>query len=458
MLEKTTLSGPIGPPDGGDGTTDASIGLPDDPARQRRRAIAAKLMSTVVLTEERGSRRRIVAAEAGWPPVRIEGRWLRSEWLPDPARDRKVQDCTTMTLGNRMWQCGETGHVALRDVQNNSMLWMVPHTCNLPWCPSCARRRSGRRLRWAGPRYDALRPWTSRYVLLTLTQPNAFDPSRPTHTVTIEELDLGWYRGGETTVANGLTLHESRERWVRAFRKLRTHRRYRHLWDWDTGCLAYTYGIEATASCWYRNRRYPRWHTHGHLLCALGKDCGSSWGNDVIEAWCELMPGASALAQDAREVDPGGLAEVLKYAYKGADMTTLQVVEAVAASKGRRSHYSVGCLWPTAKPPDVIREALDAVPGIETHPAAPLQQILPNGVHVPLEARRLATMRAESPLRLMSDDLDGSPWDTTAGDVRAALRATSAAPAERWTADSWRSTRHDEHDLDDSRPVQDWDK
>lgn len=424
-----------------------------------RRQLSARLSEVAAYeVESKGTRCRLASAfvESSWGEaveVPVAGRWLPAEWDPDPWRAaERMGTCRSSLHYTGSLQAGRVGGVRA-----------VPHTCGLPYCPPCASGKMGTRCRWAEPRYEALSPWTSRLALVTLTQQWDTGDSE-SWVVSPGEVAHGWAEPPLPTSwpvpsSLGIPLDVACDRVRACWGRLRRDRRTRGLWtDRHFGAVAYSYGIEATSCTWRDRRRVPRWHVHMHVLVALGlgatwdatlrvvqrrtgrvvserrytgpasmdlptkapEGCRlvwvhhGGWSKGVVDGWMRLCPGTTAAAQDIRPADDGALAEVLKYPVKVADMTVAQAVEWLGTTKGLRSHYSPGALWPTSVLPADMQEALDAVPDDEKPTSAPLrvrgEDLTPD----------LLASLPDGPLFATCDDWGPLEWATT---TRNELRA-----------------------------------
>lgn len=246
----------------------------------------------------------------------------------------------------------ETGAVLLWDVGNQR--WRARSLgCNCRLCPVCSRVRAARACgRWravleaAAADGAVLRHWT-------LTQPVIMAPGG---LVTPAEARRGYWVGAvaadgvRARAVGGEGLGSGYRRLRGALTALRENAATRDIVRAAFGGLLV--GCEWTGRD--PGTGIPRWHVHAHLLGCTPAGVHVD-EQAVLRAWCKLT-GGSMRAQHVRLVDATdeksigkAIAEVLKYPFKPAGLTSAQRIETLAWMRGMHPHHISGAWSPLSK-------------------------------------------------------------------------------------------------------------
>lgn len=261
----------------------------------------------------------------------------------------------------RMRLC-ETGRALRRTPQGT---WEpVTLGCSCRLCPVCARARAARTAaRWrpvlqaAADDGAELRHWTLTHAL----------SKAPGGLVTEREVDrFGWDDAGDLRrdelwepglsgraddwsprVSRAVEGESLRSAYDRLRDRLRRWRQDRATRDIVKAALpAYILGVEWTGrSKRERTGAVPRWHAHVHVLSVAPRPLAPRVVRAALDGWRSRTGAgdASEASQRCRVVEPGqGVAEVLKYPFKPADMTQAQRVECLASARGVKPHQVGG--------------------------------------------------------------------------------------------------------------------
>lgn len=276
---------------------------------------------------------------------------VRSDWwTPCDEQADRLGTC------HEAWLAGSTG--------------ALPVSCRQAMCPACAAARAGRYVRRWMPVVDELvtdghpvvlvtltRPWSRRAGPVVLSKGDRVGLTRAARAwltkrrvrrrVAVEvDAEAGPVGASSSSEPLAVCLDELRGAW----RSVRNGTRSRAWWAQTT--RGYVTGIEWTGSACTLEpgsrvcRVVPRWHAHLHALVILAPGTSiDAWREELLERWCELVPGADRRAQDVRPCDGRkGLAEVMKYPFKPASLTDAQVIEAWTTSRGLHLHQAGGAL------------------------------------------------------------------------------------------------------------------
>ncbi len=262
--------------------------------------------------------------------VLVPQRWVPDSWLCSPAE-----------VADRLNRCGSDA--VLGDGPQG--LTAQPMHCRQSCCPVCARAAAGRRTQAAERILRRLTVAGYQLAHLTLTQP---------------AVPHGRASEAGLTADLGETLPAALERWRRQFRALRDSRRTRPAW---TGAaVGYVWGMEWTESS---GRHY---HAHGHVLVVLPPevDVEAAMGS-LVDAWLATGVGAdlrkSKGGQHWRRVEPSAVAEVLKYPFKGQEMSDVGLLSWLACVRGRRLHGCGGILHGSSVAARMAKVLQEAEPG-----------------------------------------------------------------------------------------------
>lgn len=236
--------------------------------------------------------------------------------------------------------------------------------CGVRLCPVCARARAARTaVRWR-PVLDAaiadgaeVRHWTLTHRTDTAPGGVVLPHERDRYRWAGEgdARDLPWVDLGADLVTGepvwgppvgqavgGESLLSAYDRLRGRVRRLREDRGSRVLVRdaWQASIL----GVEWTG----REPRtgVPRWHAHAHVLTVSRRALPASVVQAVIRAWQGKRGRGEAgdRSQRSRVVQADGVAEVLKYPFKPAGLTSAQRIEVLAAVRGVKPHQ-VGGAW-----------------------------------------------------------------------------------------------------------------
>lgn len=266
------------------------------------------------------------------------GAELRLEARPQPWK-LDLED-----TARRLLLC-ETGGVVLWDVAGGKWCGRVLG-CGVRVCPVCARARAARAaVRWRAV-LEAAAADGAVFRHLTLTQRA---DAAPGGLVTTHELRRGWrgtlarpdLEGAKPT--GGESLGGSYRRLRGALRAVRQGRATRERWRLGLG--AYLVGCEWTGR---GPGGVPRWHVHAHILTCHPRGEAPSSANPLLEDWARAVDG-SPRAQHARDCEADALAEVLKYPFKPAHLTSAMRIETLAYARGLHPHHVGGAWHATAK-------------------------------------------------------------------------------------------------------------
>lgn len=282
------------------------------------------------------------------------GRPLRPDWTADPQAAAAQLDACGSSYGVHLNTDGELGSHALG--------------CKSPLCPQCARRKAARRVSRLGPVVDELVARGYQLCHVTLTQPQRSYPESELQPVILTDFERRFCgdshaAAGRGSAVSGETLGQALSRLKKAMTGLRDGRRTRAKWVNDVA--GYVYGIEWTG----RHDGHLRWHVHIHILVILrpAVDAGEFW-DWLVPEWCRLTlaehgeKAAAPEAQHARilnaETAEDELREILKYPFKPASLTTAQLVDVLASTKGLRFHHVGGGLHACSKVGKLVRAFL----------------------------------------------------------------------------------------------------
>lgn len=239
----------------------------------------------------------------------------------------------------RLLAC-ESGGTLLRDPSTGR--WRPTLLgCGARICPVCAAARAGRaRTEWQ-PVYEAAAADGAEIRHWTVTQRADCTPGG---LVTAHEArrygwqgmvaegpdTVGWPTGGES-------LGEAYCRLREGLRRARTGKPGKRLRRRLGG---YIRGTEWTGR---GPGGIPRWHVHCHMLSCVPRDHALTDAevDHELQRWARLA-GGSIRAQHCRIVGPDRVAEVLKYPFKPANLTSAQRIETLAYARGLRPHHTCG--------------------------------------------------------------------------------------------------------------------
>jgi len=274
--------------------------------------------------------------------IRVDGRDLREDWTPDPQKLCRAMDA-----------CGK--HRGLH--RKAGRLGIHVYGCGQALCPDCARRRGTKRAGAMLPVIAHLVAQGYQVAQLTTTQIVGPNLGRPVVLLSQAEEDHhkaalesegamvtrdGWSVPGESLGA-ALDRHRDSHERLRDGRAVVDTGEESRGW-WKRTVRAFVQGIEWTGKA---PGGFLRWHVHSHMVLVLDPSVNvDDWFKTFAARWSSVSAGALDHAQDLTSATGNKVEQAvfhaLKYPFKPASLTHAQILEVLAAAKGRRFNHVGG--------------------------------------------------------------------------------------------------------------------
>ena len=352
------LSHPHEPPDlsaarraASRGNEAAAMGITKwEKARAAKRRIAAVAnRSRIADYELTPGKIQVRAFEVGDSRVKVDGRSIRKDWKPDPQKLQRALDA-----------CGR--HRGIH--RKGERLGTHVYGCGQALCPDCARRRGTKRAGAMLPVISHLVSKGYQVAQLTTTQVVGNERRRPVvllsdaerkhHLPALDKKGIetsfeGWAVSGEP-LGEALDRHRDSHERMRDGRAIVDTGEESRAW-WKRTVRAFVQGIEWTGKA---PGGFLRWHVHSHMVIVLAPDVDISlWFETFSRRWAEVSEGALEHAQDLSSATGKTVEQAvfhsLKYPFKPASLTHAQILEVMAAAKGRRFNHVGGAFHSRSK-------------------------------------------------------------------------------------------------------------